>query len=76
MHIWHCWCYPRAREGGGPREGPEPGPPGCAAKAGLGSGTDLRQHMRIALRTTPSAYRRAFRSTTVTHRPRSARSGS
>ncbi|MCK7627387.1 helix-turn-helix domain-containing protein [Streptomyces sp. RS10V-4] len=34
-----------------------------AARAGLGSGTNLRQHMRLALGTTPSAYRRAFRST-------------
>ncbi|MFK4542359.1 transcriptional regulator GlxA family with amidase domain [Streptomyces tendae] len=33
-----------------------------AARAGLGSGTNLRQHMREALDTTPSAYRRAFRS--------------
>ncbi|MEU2791659.1 helix-turn-helix domain-containing protein [Streptomyces sp. NPDC007100] len=33
-----------------------------AAKAGLGSGTNLRQHMRDSLDTTPSAYRRAFRS--------------
>ncbi|MGG2464411.1 helix-turn-helix domain-containing protein [Streptomyces sp. RGM 3693] len=41
-----------------------------AAKAGLGSGTNLRQHMRITLDTTPSAYRRAFRSTTVTRHPR------
>ncbi|MFG2224841.1 GlxA family transcriptional regulator [Streptomyces sp. NPDC048644] len=42
-----------------------------AARTGLGSGTNLRQHMRITLDTTPSAYRRAFRSTTTTteHRP-------
>ncbi len=33
-----------------------------AAKTGMGSGTNLRQHMRAALNTTPSAYRRAFRS--------------
>ncbi|WP_341865865.1 GlxA family transcriptional regulator, partial [Streptomyces monomycini] len=33
-----------------------------AARTGLGSGTNLRQHMRVALDTTPSAYRRAFRS--------------
>ncbi|WP_411144382.1 GlxA family transcriptional regulator [Streptomyces sp. x-80] len=37
-----------------------------AAETGLGSGTNLRQHMRLALDTTPSAYRRAFRSTTAT----------
>ncbi|MFH8343980.1 GlxA family transcriptional regulator [Streptomyces sp. NPDC018045] len=37
-----------------------------AARAGLGSGTNLRQHMRTALDTTPSAYRRAFRSATTT----------
>ncbi|MEU7156554.1 GlxA family transcriptional regulator [Streptomyces chrestomyceticus] len=34
-----------------------------AARTGLGSGTNLRQHMRVTLDTTPSAYRRAFRST-------------
>ncbi|MFF3271775.1 GlxA family transcriptional regulator [Streptomyces chrestomyceticus] len=34
-----------------------------AARTGLGSGTNLRQHMRATLDTTPSAYRRAFRST-------------
>ncbi|NNG86550.1 helix-turn-helix domain-containing protein [Streptomyces cacaoi] len=33
-----------------------------AAATGLGSGTNLRQHMRAALNTTPSAYRRAFRA--------------
>ncbi|MDJ1137301.1 GlxA family transcriptional regulator [Streptomyces iconiensis] len=33
-----------------------------AAGTGLGSGTNLRQHMRDALNTTPSAYRRAFRT--------------
>ncbi|MCS7482881.1 GlxA family transcriptional regulator [Umezawaea endophytica] len=33
-----------------------------AAKTGLGSGTNLRQRMRDALGTTPSAYRRAFRT--------------
>ncbi|WP_244410328.1 helix-turn-helix domain-containing protein [Streptomyces albofaciens] len=33
-----------------------------AARSGMGSGTDLRQHMRAALTTTPSAYRRASRS--------------
>lgn len=36
-----------------------------AARTGLGSGTNLRQHMRVTLDTTPSAYRRAFRSTTA-----------
>ncbi|WP_344683129.1 GlxA family transcriptional regulator [Saccharopolyspora taberi] len=36
-----------------------------AARTGLGSGTNLRQRMRGSLDTTPSAYRRAFRSTTT-----------
>lgn len=40
-----------------------------AARAGLGSGTNLRQHMRTALDTTPSAYRRAFRSATTACAP-------
>ncbi|MFH8982332.1 GlxA family transcriptional regulator [Streptomyces varsoviensis] len=40
-----------------------------AAECGLGSGTNLRQHMRISLDTTPSAYRRAFRSTTAERTP-------
>ncbi|WP_227025176.1 GlxA family transcriptional regulator [Streptomyces tsukubensis] len=38
-----------------------------AARTGLGSGTNLRQHMRVTLATTPSAYRRAFRSTATAH---------
>ncbi|MFI2238074.1 GlxA family transcriptional regulator [Streptomyces chrestomyceticus] len=39
-----------------------------AARTGLGSGTNLRQHMRVTLDTTPSAYRRAFRSTAASRR--------
>ncbi|MGZ0232544.1 GlxA family transcriptional regulator [Streptomyces sp. CPS1] len=38
-----------------------------ATKAGLGSGTNLRKHMRNTLNTTPIAYRRAFRSSLATH---------
>ncbi|MEU8481115.1 GlxA family transcriptional regulator [Streptomyces hygroscopicus] len=44
-----------------------------AARAGLGSGTNLRQRMREALDTTPSAYRRAFRSSSAAHAPEPAR---
>ncbi|MFH8406909.1 GlxA family transcriptional regulator [Streptomyces sp. NPDC018019] len=40
-----------------------------AARTGLGSGTNLRQHMRDALDTTPSAYRRAFRSSPAAQAP-------
>lgn len=36
-----------------------------AARTGMGSGTNLRQHMRTTLDTTPSAYRKAFRSATT-----------
>ncbi|MEU3711108.1 GlxA family transcriptional regulator [Streptomyces catenulae] len=41
-----------------------------AARAGLGSDTNLRKHLRTALDTTPSAYRSAFRSATAVGAPR------
>ncbi|MDI6409979.1 helix-turn-helix domain-containing protein [Streptomyces albus] len=44
-----------------------------AARTGLGSGTNLRQHLRDTLDTTPSAYRKAFRAATTAWPP--SRSG-